>query len=118
VTYWGIHLCATSDAVNGAEGSYVGISDAIWSSDRSDTPWPYGPAHGSRECAGELETQHRQANPGSDMMTREEGMALIAEVQKVRRQLWRLRYELRRVLETIREALPVSHGLTRSQRAS
>jgi hypothetical protein len=52
------------------------------------------------------------------MMTREEGMALIAEVQKVRRQLWRLRYELRRVLETIREALPVSHGLTRSQRAS
>jgi hypothetical protein len=39
------------------------------------------------------------ANPGSPMMTREEGMALIAEVQDVGRQLWKLRYELRKLLD-------------------
>ena len=39
------------------------------------------------------------ANPNSPALTREEGMALIAEVQQVRRQLWRLRYELRRLLD-------------------
>lgn len=39
------------------------------------------------------------ANPGSEMMTREEGIALISEVQEVRDRLTRLRYELRRLLE-------------------
>ena len=39
------------------------------------------------------------ANPGSAMMTREEGMALIAELQEAEDRLRRLRYELRKLLD-------------------
>ena len=39
------------------------------------------------------------ANPRSPTLDREEAMALLSELQQVRRQLWRLRYELRRLLD-------------------
>jgi hypothetical protein len=39
------------------------------------------------------------ANPMSEVMTREEGMALIAELQEAEQRLRRFRYELRKLLE-------------------
>ena len=50
----------------------------------------------------ELESWRRtlgMANSGSSMMSREEGMALIAELQDAERRLWMLKHELRRLLE-------------------
>ena len=50
----------------------------------------------------ELESLRRSIamlNPRAAALDREEAMALIREVQEVERRLWRLRYELRRVLD-------------------
>lgn len=39
------------------------------------------------------------ANPRSPALDREEAMALLSELQDVQRRLWRLKYELRKLLD-------------------
>ena len=50
----------------------------------------------------ELESLRRSiamANPRSPALDREEAMALLSELQDVQRRLWRLKYEMRKLLD-------------------